>query len=370
MRVDGVRRDHLAGAIHHGDLDAGAQSRVQAQGGAVPGRRGEQHIAQVRGEHSHGLVLGGGEHPAAQVCRQPRQDARAPGQLGGLQQPGIGGPAAVGNPEEPGHGSLVPAAGGGEGGVVVRISLGEVELQRAVLFSAQQRQDTVRGHSGRLLGELEVVLEFLAFGFLAFLHPGHHPALGPQPFPERGGQVGVLRYAFHQDGAGTGERRGRVPDRVFGVEVLGRLALRVQFGALEQGVGERLQSGFAGDLRLGAPLGFEREVDVLQPRLSVGADDGGLQFRGQRALGGNRLEDTPAAVLELAQVAQPLLQLAELGIVQGAGRFLPVEGDEGHGGPGVEQIHGGLDLPRQDAELAGDLGGDAGLLGVRRAGLW
>ena len=89
----------------------------------------------------------------------------------------------------------------------------------------------------------------------------------------------------------------------------------------------------------------------------------------QRTLGGNRFEDAPAAVLELAQVAQPLLQLAELGIVQGAGGFLPVAGDEGHGGPGVEQIHGGLDLPRQDAELAGDLGGDAGLLGMRHAGL-
>ena len=203
----------------------------------------------------------------------------------------------------------------------------------------------MRGHPGRLLGELEVVLELLALGLLALLHAGHHPALGPQPFPQRGGQVGVLRDALHQDGAGTGERRGGVPDRVFGVEVLGRFAFRVQLGALEQGVGERLQPGFAGDLRLGAPLGFEREVDVLQPGFGVGADDGGLQFRGQRTLGGDRFEDGPTAVLELAQVAQPLLELAELGVIQRPGGFLAVPGDERHGGPGVEQVHGGLDLP-------------------------
>ncbi len=152
VRVDRVGRDHFAGAVHHGDLHSGAQSRVEAQGGAVPGWGRQQDVAQVRGEDPHGFVLRGGEHPAAQIGGQPGEYPRAPGELRGLQQPGVGGPAAVGNAEEPGHRGFVPAACGGEGGVVVRFSLGEVQLQHAVLLAAQQRQDPVRGHPGRAAG--------------------------------------------------------------------------------------------------------------------------------------------------------------------------------------------------------------------------
>lgn len=75
VRVDRVRRNYLAGAVHHRDLHPGAQSRVQAQGGAVPGRSCQEHVAQVGGEDPHGLVFRGSEHPAAQVGRQPGQDA-------------------------------------------------------------------------------------------------------------------------------------------------------------------------------------------------------------------------------------------------------------------------------------------------------
>ncbi len=369
VRVDRVRGNHLAGAVDYRDLHAGAKPRIQAQGGAVAGRGGEQHVAQIGGEHPHGLILGGSEHPAPQVCCQSGQDARAPGQLRGLQQPGVGGPAAVGNPEEPGHSRLVPSARGGEGGVVVRSGFGEIELQHPILLPAQQRQDAMRRHPGRLLGELEVVLELLALGLLALFDARHHPALRPKPLPQRRRQVGILRDALNQNGTGTGERRGGVPDRVFGVEVLGRFALRVQLGALEQRVGEGLQSGFAGDLGLGAPLGFEREVDVLEPRLRVGPDDGGLQFRGQRTLRGYRFKDCPAPVFEFAEVPEPLLQIAQLGVVQGPCGFLAVPGDEGHGGSGVEQVDGGLHLPGLHAELAGDLGGDAGLLRLGCPGL-
>ena len=227
----------------------------------------------------------------------------------------------------------------------------------------------MRRHPGRLLGELEVVLELLALGVLALLDAGHHPALRPEPFPQRRRQVGVLRDALHQDGARTSEGRGGVVNGMFCVEVVGGFAFRVQLRALQQGVGERFQAGLAGDLRLGSPLGLEREVDVLQPGLRVGPDDGGLQLRGQRTLCGDRLEDGPTPVLEFAQVPQPLLEVAQLGVIQRPGRFLAVPGDEGDGGSGVEQVHGGLDLPGLHPEFVRDLGGDAGFLGLGGRGL-
>lgn len=65
-------------------------------------------------------------------------------------------------------------------------------------------------------------------------------------------------------------------------------------------------------------------------------------------------EDGGAAFLEFAQVGQALLQIAQPGVVEFAGRFLAIAGDEGHGGAFVEQGDGGDDLRRTDAEFDGD----------------
>ena len=59
-----------------------------------------------------------------------------------------------------------------------------------------------------------------------------------------------------------------------------------------------------------------------------------------------------AALLQLAQVAQALLEHAQLRVVEGAGGLLAVAGDEGHGGPAVEQLDGRLDLPLLRVQLA------------------
>ena len=66
------------------------------------------------------------------------------------------------------------------------------------------------------------------------------------------------------------------------------------------------------------------------------------------------LEDRRAALFQLAQVAQALLQLAQLGVVEAAGDFLAVAGDERHRGALVEQRDGGGDLRRPRADIGGD----------------
>ena len=87
-----------------------------------------------------------------------------------------------------------------------------------------------------------------------------------------------------------------------------------------------------------------------------------------------RLQDRGAPLLQLAQVAQPLLELAQLGVVEAAGRLLAVAGDERHGGAVVEQLDGGGHLRHLHAELLGDarydlqLGGHGVLLGRLRGG--
>ncbi|MDI2022165.1 hypothetical protein PJL18_02695 [Paenarthrobacter nicotinovorans] len=219
----------------------------------------------------------------------------------------------------------------------------------------------MRRHPGRHLRELEIVLELLALGLHALLDAGDHAALLPQAFPEVLGEVRVLPDALHQNGTGTGERRGGVLDGVLAVQVLGGFGGGVQLRVGEKDVGQGLKTGFAGDLRFGAPLGFEGKVDVFEPGFGIGPDDGGLQFRGQLALRGNRLEDGLAAFFQLTKVSEALFEVTQLGVIERPGDFLAVAGDEGDGGSGVEQFHRGLDLPGFDAEFFCDLCVDGGV---------
>jgi hypothetical protein len=51
--------------------------------------------------------------------------------------------------------------------------------------------------------------------------------------------------------------------------------------------------------------------------------------------------------------------VAQLGVVQAAGHFLAVTGDEGHGGAFVQQAHGRFDLLWAYAQFLGDAAVDA-----------
>ena len=136
----------------------------------------------------------------------------------------------------------------------------------------------------------------------------------------------------------------------------------------EQLVSERLQPGLAGDLGLGPALRLVRQVDVLQPGLGVGGHDARGQLVVELALGADRLQDGRPPLVQLAQVAQPLLQRAQLRVVQGAGRLLAVPGDERHRGPAVEQLDRRADLPLPHSEFLGDPALDSGGGGRLRGG--
>ena len=131
-----------------------------------------------------------------------------------------------------------------------------------------------------------------------------------------------------------------------GARVLGRIG--------EKRGGERAEPGLAGYGGLGAALGLVGQIDVFELRLGFGAEHRRLQFRRQFVLTADRVENGGAPVLQLAQIAQPLFEVAQLGVVERAGRFLAVAGDEGHSRAGVQQFDGGDDLPLVDLQLLGN----------------
>jgi len=66
------------------------------------------------------------------------------------------------------------------------------------------------------------------------------------------------------------------------------------------------------------------------------------------------VEDRGPTLVELAQIPQPLLDRAQLGVIEHPGRLLPVSGNKGHGRSAIEQRDGSSDLLLADAQLLGD----------------
>jgi hypothetical protein len=228
------------------------------------------------------------------------------------------------------------------------------QVEHVLLLAAQHRQDAVRGQLGERLGEVEVVGELGARLLLALLHPGGQPPALPHPLAQLADQVGVLGEPLGEDGPRAVQGGPRVGHALAGVDERGGRGEGLHRRVGEQPLGQRLQAGLPGDLRLRTPLGLVREVDVLQAGLGLRAADAGLQLPGELALLAHRVEDGRTPVLQLPQVTQPLLDRAQLRVVEHLGRFLAVAGDERHRRAAVEQLHRGLHLPLSYAEFLGD----------------
>ena len=167
-------------------------------------------------------------------------------------------------------------------------------------------------------------------------------------------EIGVLGEALGQDRAGALRGGGSIGYPHVGVDKGSRHHLRIARRIAQQPIGERLEAGLLGDLRLGAALGLVRQVDVLEPRLRLGRHDLVAQLVVELSLGCDRLKDRRAPILQFTNVTQPFLEGAQLGVVERAGRFLAVPSDEWHGGAAIEQLDRRSDLPFTHAQLVGD----------------
>ena len=203
----------------------------------------------------------------------------------------------------------------------------------------------MRGKLRQRLGKVEIIGKLGALRRLAVAHLGGEAAALPIGFAQRAQEFRIFGKALDQNGACALQRRLRRGDVLLRIHEGGGCLLRLAGGLGEEQIGQGLQARLFGDLRLGAALGLVGQVEVFEPRLGVGGVELERQLVGELALLADAVEDRLAPVLQLAQVAQALLQGAQLGIVQGAGDFLAVARDEGNGGTAVEQIDGRLDLP-------------------------
>ena len=176
----------------------------------------------------------------------------------------------------------------------------------------------------------------------------------PQQLSQAADQLGVFRELLHQDPARAFEGRGRIRNAFVGIDEPRRFTFGSERRVLQQAQRERLEAGLAGDLPLGAPLRLERQIQIFEPRLGVRLLDRGGELRRELALLLDALQHGRAALLELAQVGEPLFEQPQLDVVEPAGGFLAIAGDEWNGGLAVEQGDGGLDLRQTGVDLFSD----------------
>ena len=215
---------------------------------------------------------------------------------------------------------------------------------------------------------VKVVAELARFVLFAVGDLGGDDGVLPQPGAQSGQQVGVLGETFHQDLLGTIQRFLGGIDAVFSIQVAGCQLFRAQRGIRQNGIGEGFQTRFAGDHGAGTTLRLVRQVQIFQTSLAVGLQNLRFQCRSQLVLFADAFQDCHAALFQFAQVAQALIQITQLGVVQPAGGFFPVAGDKRHGGAFIQQGDGGTHLLGLTIDLAGDDRFDAGLGGGRGRG--
>ncbi len=116
--------------------------------------------------------------------------------------------------------------------------------------------------------------------------------------------------------------------------------------------GQGSQPFFTGDGGAGTPLGPERQINILDLLQALCPGKGQLYFRSKFILRRNQLPHLPAALLQVPQVTQPVLEAPQQILVKLACNFFAVAGNKGNGVPFVKQGRRAADLPLLDAQFS------------------
>ncbi len=112
----------------------------------------------------------------------------------------------------------------------------------------------------------------------------------------------ILGKAFHENLPCTIERRLDVGHLLVRSDEARGLDFGVARRIVVQGVGQRLQSGLAGDLRLGAAFLLVGQIEIFEALLGFGVFDRRAQRRRQLALLIDTGEDGRTTLFQLTQI--------------------------------------------------------------------
>ncbi len=180
-------------------------------------------------------------------------------------------------------------------------------------------------------------LFLLVDGIQGFLADDH--ALIEHELAQGLAQVGVLADGLGDDVAGAFQGILDGSYFLFWIDERGSvIADGLSTGLLSPKiVGEGLEAAIASDRGFGPPLRTVRKVEIFQLGLVEGGLDAGLELVAELALLKDRAKDSFATADELSKVAELVFDVADLYLVEIAGRLFAIACDEGNGAPFVEQ---------------------------------
>ena len=313
MRIDNCGIKNLAGGINYSALHAVSIARVQSNRGALTRRCRQQDVAQVGSKDLERALLRDFFEAHAHIKARRDVELRAPAPVHG-----VGKPLGILNRKIKtlGNHALIDFVFTGI----------QVELENALVLTAQQRQDAVRGQLVERLRELEVVLKLGAFGFLASHHGSTHGALVEHALAHLADQVGVESKTVNDDGT-------RALESLLGVfksfsQELPRHLFWIGRGVLNELVRQLFQAGLASDVGLGLAALLVWQVQVFQTRLGLTLENLCTQLVGELSLLIDSRQNCLFTLFQFAQVRRALLDGAQLRIIQTTSGFFAVTRDE------------------------------------------
>lgn len=194
----------------------------------------------------------------------------------------------------------------------------EAYFEQLFLAAAEQRECAMRWDIPDRLAVSEIVAELSGGIVLAFDERRKQHTVIIQMRAQVREQLRVLGKLLGQDRSCALERRldvrhTRIVALLRGecsLEILRRLHFRRQRMISKQPGRERIETRFACDLRFGASLLLVGQVQIFETLFRLRRFDARAQFRRQLLLLIDAGENRRAALVQLAQVRQPLLERA------------------------------------------------------------
>ena len=208
-----------------------------------------------------------------------------------------------------------------------------------------------RGALNRLL--IMEILRVHRLGiFHVFLYFALQDSLPDCGFPDLGAQVGAVGNLLRQNIGSALDGLLDIFHAFFRIDIRGGCLLNPAAHLLGKDLlSQSVQPLLPGDRRPGPAFGFIRAVQVFQLHKRADQSDLPSQLIGQLPLLLNRFQDSLLPFFQRTEVAQSLIQHAQLFIIQRPVSFLAVAGNEGNGIPVIDQLHHCLDLPLLYGEL-------------------
>ena len=313
---------HPSGGVHHRQLAAVAVAGVPPQHHLTGERWLHQQVMQIFGKDPDGLFRGRLKQLTEGLVFHAGGDQALPAiGTGGSHRP----PAGVlgGDRLFPDHLQrlfLLQHNGG---------------FQQSFLLAAVDGQDAVRGNAADRLPE--VVVHFICSVLFVVAGGGHYGG-PPDQQAQRLADLAVIGNILREDIHGARQGVLRRFHARFCIQIVLRHGQRLPQGVLRaDGRCQRLQPLFPRDAAAGTAAGLVGTVEVLHFRQRPGRLHRRLQLRGQLLLLLHGAQHLLPALLQAAQVRQPVRQVAQGGVIQTVGHLLAVAGDKGDGVSLIQQ---------------------------------